>query len=277
MAGINDYGWLPIDWPEKLTPNAPVKSEEVDRAIWQYAGRFLWESATQCPCLRADGENAPRVDCPVCHGKGWDYHHLQVVRGVAAGATRKYDPFEKFGEVDQGQVTLTIRGEHCPANMDRLTMLDSRMPMSRLLTRAGARYEDVPYLPYPIAPKDVNLADGSVATIDVQYIRTVDSGGLPTAPLVRGTDFDVVFTVTGYDSDGVGKIDWAKGDALGTAPGIGKPYSILYQCRPVYRVTSYGHAVRDTRSNFKSVDEYNQILPVQVQCQLEVLCSGVSA
>jgi hypothetical protein len=289
----NDPGYLQgVDWPTALSPNAPINTEEVYRLLWQYGVRVLWQSATKCPCRAREGDSSPRRGCPVCHGTGWFFHHPQIIRAASLGIRRELKPYEIPGEWSEGSLNMTARAETCPANRDRVTLLDARIPMSSLLTREAAVGELEP-LKWPIAKKTIDMADTTSRTLDVLQILPMDANGNARVdgfgnpyPLVRGTEYEIVYSdfapeleavaasadpPSGYVAQQIGKIDWALGDAMATPPcPVGRPFAITYQTMPVYEVTSFPHSVRDTRTNLKLQEERNLPLPVQFKVDLEL-------
>ena len=280
MSGLIDYGWLSdVEWPENLNPNAPFNLTEIQRLVWQYGIRALWEIATKCPCGSA-GNPSPRTDCPVCHGKGWEFHHPQIVRIIAIGFGRSLDPFQRWGTWEPGQVSLTVRAEHCPGPMDRITWLDARMPMNDLFIRAapvGGTTRET--LRYPIVPKTyMKGSDLTTGSLDVVYLRAAGADGLAGPVLVQGDDYVIDWTAlpTAYEAAPNGAIDWRLGDAKDpqTTPPLDGLFSLYYYTRPVFRVMGNPHTVRDTRVNSKSPDEEPQSLPVQFTAKLELAMEG---
>ncbi len=269
MAGFQN--WLPLVWPAKLNPRSDWNFVEIYRVIQNYGYRLLWEAATRCPCGKA-GDNANVYDCPVCGGEGWEFHHAQEVRAAGVGLRKQWQPEERVGNWEPGTAMFTVRAEHCPANHDRITLLDSHIPVNELRVRKADRYER---LRYPIVMKPV-VTPTEVVELDVIHLRTSNGTGGAGPILEKGVHFDVE-----YDEAGNGVIDWHKGDVLGMAPVKGGLFAILYQSRPVFRVRDWPHAIRDTRTTLKFVpevwvyektpDEGPALLPAQFMAQLEVV------
>lgn len=292
----NDPGFVQgVDWPLAPSPNAPISTDELYRLIWQYGVRVLWESASRCPCQAAAGDSSPQSGCPVCGGTGWYFHHPQATRAMATGNNARPSQMELIGAWQSGQVSMTVRAEYCPAKFDRFTLLDARMPFNFFGARKAAEGENEP-LPWPIAAKTVDMADVTARTLDVLEILPMTAAGLPRVdehgvpyPLVRGVEYDVVYTgfaaearavtesasppsAAAWPVQQIGQIDWSLGDALQNPPcPPGRAFSITYQTMPVYMVTSYPHAVRDSRTNLKLAAEKNLPLPVQFVAELEFL------
>lgn len=258
-----------IYWP---VPRA-VSGVDVDQLynIIQETGILArWESAIRCPCSETRGNKSNRPDCPLCAGdNGWIFVRPQIVHVVMGGFQRERDQFDRLTDLETGRTYITIRSEHAPTFMDRLVLLDARMPFRAKLERTATLADPVERLRWPIVSKSIDLTNGTRLDIGVEYLIPADEDGLPMDPLVEGADFDVVF-----DADGRGSIDWTKGDALGTAPAPGSMYAIRYQTRPVLRVQTHPHAVRDTRQRLRIPADIPVPLPVQVMTQLEWLVEG---
>lgn len=107
--------------------------------------------------------------------------------------------------------------------------------------------------------------------IAVTRLRTMNTVTREPNPyvLVQGTDFDVVN----------GRIDWALGDARGTAPVLDQLFTITYNYNPVYQVITFSHAARDQMlPSLTCGDPSAEILtrfPVEVLVKLEALIEGV--
>lgn len=279
MSGLIDYGWLSdVDWPESPGTSLQFDLPGQHKLLWQLGVRALWEVATKCPCGQSSGDSAPLPDCPVCSGYGWEFHHPQIVRLVAIGFGKNLMPFERWGSWEPGQLSFTVRAEHCPAAMDRITLLDARMPINDMFIRkAGVgEYET---LRFPIVQKPIlRGSDLGTTLLDVVHIRPGGDDGMPKAALVAGSDFEVHYTdlPADYDAAATGQIDWALGDAkaIPTTPDVGALFSCYYYTRPVFRVMGYPHTVRDSRVVTKSPEEESLPLPVQFTAKLELAMEG---
>ena len=254
-----DTGPWSVYWPPKLK-RADLKYDELLSTMWNMGVRAVWETRAPCPC-GDQGDNSPRESCPVCHGKGFEFILPQEVRITAVGYSKDLDMFNRpVPMFEKGGVMLTFRGEHAPALWDRVTITDSRVTLSLTTQRAAS---GVDKLRYPIVAAEFKDADRQPYDVKIFQGRVADATGLGGAVKTEGVDF----TVTPE-----GNIDWAIGevDPLHvTAPARGTRYSIVFKTRPVYRVMRFPHAIRDTRTQWKSVDEEPQILPVQAYCELE--------
>jgi hypothetical protein len=280
-----DPGWLEgVLWPKALNPDIAFDVDEINKEVWQYGVRLLWEIATKCPCQNSTGGNGPRADCPICGPDGsgeagWEFHHPQVVRATMVGFNKQLHPYERWGEWAPGQVMFTVRSEYCPTPFDRYTLLDSTIPVSALMTRETDRaVEDGPRvveaLRWPIVQRVINMADGSTRSLDVVHIRPELPTGLPGATLVQGADYDISWTALDptYYARPNGAIDWTRGDLKGTptTPAKGCQFSIWYYTRPMFTVLEYSHAVRSTRTAIGRPVTGTLELPVQVTCKLDL-------
>lgn len=258
---VEDPGWLPLIWPYKLRPRVDLELRPFLETLATAGQRVLWEAVSRCPC-GAPGGQSGSLACNVCKGTGWEIgHHKQVIRAAVIGLRREQQPYMPLGPFEPGTVMMTMRAEHAPAIWDRLTLIDAVMRFSELAVRTAGRYQRLRYF---IARQEVKTLQNGQEVLRVLRVIHLRRGLLEEAGpvLEEGVDFDVTAD---------GEIDWARGDAKGSAPGVGEQFSVYYVARPSFRVISYGHGVRDARRRYKSSTDFPIYLPVQVMCRLEHL------
>lgn len=233
--------------PKKLKPRVDFDERLFRTHIFTNGLRVLWELAARCPCQRRmavqeidEFTSEKRPDCPACNGTGVIYHSPQEITAQFTSAERNYERFAPWGENMPGMARFTLLPEHLPTILDRYTLLDAVITYTETRIRKAV----VEALRYPIVTRSLTLGQVGDPTepdptgVGVVYARRADSEGVLLGnELVAGTDFDVIS----------GEIDWAKGDALDTAPEKGSPYSVQYFCSPRYVVKNFPHAVRDTQ------------------------------
>lgn len=264
---IVQAGPIPIVWPEKLNPRVDFKPTELNKLILNRGLPALWQLWVPCACGH---EQAGDVNCPQCGGTGRYYHSTQEVLVAVTSQRRDWERFEKMGQWEAGTASFLIRGEHVPCFGDRIIMLNNHIPIASASIRrspvAGYEAPAIEKLRYPVVPQSIpiRLEDGSVENrlYGVLFLQGQKSDGTLGPALIEGTDFDVTEE---------GDIDWTKGDALGTTPAPGKMFSISYRTRPVYQVTDFPTAWRDTMTQYKSETVNCDVLPVEFTGRLEWL------
>jgi hypothetical protein len=97
-------------------------------------------------------------------------------------------------------------------------------------------------------------------TRGVLYCRRAVDGRVVGGELVE----DVDFTVTP-----AGELDWAPGDAAGTAPGLDEQYALTYWTRPSYIVVNLPYVHRETYLMERRLSAELAHLPVKADCALE--------
>jgi len=274
---------FPIDWPakNKMPGMDPVGLIQL---IESEGVEVTWESAAKCPCSVSASRYSARSDCPQCHGKGYVFHHAQETLALIQQFSEEHKMINQPFIWDNGDIMMTMRAEHCPARYDRITLTNARMNITATMARKAPRavhsgdtaYEplNVPIFPKTITKKDANRVE-VVTNYDVFYLQGQDATTLePLSVLVEGTDYTV-----DYDSDGLGRLNWAIGDLKVTGtpsvpdsdtPAVGALFSISYFTRPVYRVSAWTHTVRETTDHHKNPGGSNLPMPVQFKASLEV-------
>lgn len=99
---------------------------------------FSWRKASACPCLSLHSKS-PRADCLQCHGKGLLW--AAPVTGTAGISGQKVQrAWAQFGMAQLGDMVVSI-GSDSPlyviGEFDRVVMLNSSVPFSRVLTRGN--------------------------------------------------------------------------------------------------------------------------------------------
>lgn len=292
--------------------------EEFVQAIKDHGVDLLWEKASKCPCLNSEQSQQPLVNCPVCFGIGWEYWGGQVVRGIVDALDLNQNAQASFGMWTFGTATVTVESGHRPNFRDRYVSLSSFLPYSETRWRKAQpgtlerlRYEIAtrtdlnlwPDDPKPAPTNDfpatyVDSAGQPVSTyvlqaesarhaqaiaetkpveehapLAVTRLRTIDPVTRAPNPhvLVQDVDFTVV----------EGRIDWALGDALGTAPAVDQMYAVTYSYNPRYVVVTFNHAARDqylpgnTCGNGTGGPQRLTRFPVEVLVKLETLIEEV--
>lgn len=274
---IHQAGFMPIIWPDKLSPRSDFNPTELNRLIWQFGLPALWELWAPCPCGHSQ---AGSTDCPQCFGLGRVYHTQQEILVATTGVRRDWAPFMQQNMMERGTALFCMRGEHVPCSGDRISMTTAHIPISGAAYRRAERADPtvqhpsaVERLRYPVLPQDIVVEDADnnpvVQSYGVIYLQGQAPDGLPGPILVEGSDFDV--TEDGW-------FDWAKGDIkpTPTTPAPGAMYSFYYRTRPVYRVDDFPAAFRDTITQIKSEDTRVEVLPVECIGRLEWLLEATA-
>lgn len=260
----DDTGWLPAEWPYDIN-RADMDPEEFLALLWNRGVRALWQSVAPCPCGETGGQGAKRA-CTVCGGTGIEVFQDQEIRTIVSGLRRSWEVFNERANIglEPGEAIFTVRGEHIPADGDRIILVDARTLVSNLLRRGTGTVDTLRTPVYGKVVKKVATpaqgATGDEVTLDVLHCRKRGTDELAGALLVKGTDFTV---------DTNGNIDWTLGIASGSAPEAGSHYSLVYYTRPVYRVTDQPHAIRDMRHEPSTYDEQHYYLPGNFRGRLE--------
>jgi len=244
------------------------------QGIW-----IRWETASRCPCTKLDGRQGPKMDCPVCGGFGYIYHTPQDTQALIQSGSLSPKIFNQSFVFLPGELYLSVRGEHCPSNMDRITILEGRIRVSLLRTRLTDRAtedgeDSLETLPFPIAKKTIEkpttsgdgLGGSDEYNLGVVYLRSMDAGTDDVGPiLTQGEDFEVE-----YNAEGLGQLNWAVGDLKDDpiTPDVGDTFTITYFTMPIYRVVDFPHSIRITRVAEKHPLGIDTSLPVQFECKL---------
>jgi hypothetical protein len=271
---IDDPGFLDdVYWLPAMEPRQDVNWSLLLQTLMQKGLEAEWYAATRCPCGSIGlGGGSARPDCPVCGGDGWDFHSQQRVRVAVVGVRKDVSIFEKFNPMETGGAYFVVRPEHGPALYDRIVLTNSRITISDLLPRRATLDDPVEKLRWPVVPQEYRLAPiapteeepdpPTTGEIGVVYIRTQNEDGTAGAKLVEGEDFEVTDD---------GDIDWTLGDEQDppTAPRPGCLFGIYYKTRPVFRVTSDSHVLRDAVTQDHRSSVLHEYLPVGFSAKLE--------
>ncbi|MFA5445250.1 MAG: hypothetical protein WC262_09805 [Bacteroidales bacterium] len=276
------YNPFPVTWSTKVT-NPTIDPMQLIQLIESEGVMARWEMASRCPCSANTSRDNPISDCPVCGGRGFIFHHAQDTKILIQQIGADVRWIEKPRTLEEGEVIVSARAEHCPTKYDRITLTNCRMRISAIMRRKAARavlagdtaYEplNVPIIPQTITYRDSNNVNTQYS-VGVTYVRGQDADSqYPGPELVEGVDFTV-----DYDSTtGEGRLNWAigdlKNDGLGhstsVTPGLDGMFTVSYVTRPIYRVSEWTHTIRDTSNYFKSAPGTHHAMPVQFKAMLE--------
>jgi len=261
---------------------ADFKPDEFSQAIRIHGVDLWWEKSTLCACSNNAQTGQAQTGCPVCYGIGYEYWGGQELRGIVDAMDLHRDTQTAFGQWAWGMATITMESAYLPNFRDRITNLTAVLRYSEKRTRRAAPgvLERLQYqiaerrdlTLYPDDPKPapanpfpstyVDNLDQPVSTYvaqarNQQVAETIARDSVPEVrvplsvlrmrkmdPLTRspvdyilqqGVDFEVQ----------AGRINWALGDALGTAPALGDLFAVEYLYHPRYIVEAFNHAARD--------------------------------
>lgn len=159
-----------------------------------------WRRAYDCPC-RDTHSGAAKPNCPSCHGKGVTWG-ASVSGNVGVSGQKVQQAWAKLGMYEDGDQVLTLPSDspiYMMGAADRLTMLESSAPFSRVLVHTGSEL-----LPFNVEHIDrVFWLDGNGVVVE-GGVPVVGANGVPT---------------------------WSAG-----APPVGQQYSITGRQRPEYFV-----------------------------------------
>ena len=111
---------------------------EFDAMLNEMGQAAEWRPSYDCPC-RAEYSGAADPDCPVCNGKGVTWGDA-VTGTVAVAGQKVQQAWAKLGMYEQGDMVLTLPTDSpvfAMGQFDRVTMMDSTVPFSRVLTHTG--------------------------------------------------------------------------------------------------------------------------------------------
>jgi len=275
----------PIDtsgFPLRAAPRRATKdasSNDFDpegfrEALQRHGDRLRWEQASRCPCAATEQFSHPDPICSVCGGSGFEYFNPIEIRAIVDRLEFNVDILEALGDWAFGSASITTEGVHRPNNCDRFVQLDNVVSYTEGHQRGVAADDDK--LTFPIAEitDQIRTVDG----LDRQVIRNVTFGVVrlrlmtadrkPGPVLQQGVDFDV--------SD-AGRINWHKGDLLGTAPGAalsktsrdGGRYAALYYHHPSYIVVNFPYSMRTIHMENKRPVRVHEAGPVSCMAKME--------
>lgn len=232
---------------------ADFRGEEFIRTIEQHGKRVIWRKALDCPCRTTTTEQAD-PNCPLCDGSGFYYVDPIEIPALMLSFDKSTRIFEKFAMWVEGNATATVRPEHRLGFRDSLEMRDSLISFGEILTRGNRRGIRAGL------PAGVDSARYRIA--NVTRIVVLSADGTRAIPL----EADAHYRLTDE-----GWIRWLRDADAVLASGA--RYSIRYEFRPTYVVTSFPHATRDDTSGRKvAKGDYRVIaLPVQAAVKLDYL------
>ncbi len=222
-----------------LTPS------EYERLIDSKGYRATWEKATFCPARSAADPTDHDINHTACD-QGYVYFDPQEIRVLMSGIQTR-QAYMQPGRLEPGSAMATVKPQYRLSFLDKITLLDSTLRFTELVTRADYGVLD------PLKYEVVNVVDCR----DRDHVFTY------------GVDFNL---------DTNGNIQWI---ATGQSPVAGGPYTVSYEHHPVYIVTDLAHDIRDTmlasanQSVPKRTEEYAK-LPVQAIVKLHFLARSQS-
>lgn len=242
---------IPSRHPFKLRP-AAIPRDQFRRHLLEEGLRARWEMAARCPCWSADGawgleanladaartSSQPRPDCAQCGGKGRVYHSAQEIQVTVSASESTPAPYDPAGDVERGWAQISFLPEHLPSWGDRVTLLDTSIRLDERLVRTHA----VQALRYPIVVRTLDTGAGprfeeaAPMELGVLFVQGGGVDGQPGAVLAQSLDYLITAQ---------GELDLRPGDTRGTAPPIGRLFSVSYYAHPVYVVTGHPHLFRD--------------------------------
>lgn len=226
---------------------------EFRKAVFTKGLRFWWEYGTPCPCreimvightdTHTSDTYQAKTGCAWCDGSGVLFSDGQLIRGITSWSSEKPTLGGRWVNfMKPGDVHVSLLREHLPGENDRFILLDDQIVMSESRKRV-AGVGELERMRFPVVPKTLNLGaehggeepEPTPTTIGVLSMRVAGTDGVTLSRVPReGVDFEI--------RDGL--IDWALGDALGTAPPVGGYYGARYHTYPIYRVSHTPHNVR---------------------------------
>jgi hypothetical protein len=238
-----------------------ISKARFDREIDGHGEPAMWEQACPCPCSNNEQTDQPDPFCMDCDGVGWLYHSPQPITVIVDRLGVDQKPLDKVGMFWTGDVNLTIRVENPVAYYHRVTLLHATIEFQERTTR---KFGPVQSLRMPIGTRATEFIHR--ATKDrvkvVERVNRIMHRVNNRAVLLRiGVDYDVTDD---------GKIDWSKGDRIGTAPRLDSVICANYYIHPVYVVTSLApYGVRVSKTNTGVAEETPLLLPFTVMAKLD--------
>lgn len=257
---------LPSRFPTKLIPRVDFVPEEFRKMIRTHGLLLEWEMAAQCACNlpgqryglgsgTTSNQGNKRTGCPTCKGSGFRYHSKQEIRGLITAARQNPRPYNNYGAIDIGSVSLSVNPEHRLNKNDRITVLESTQRYTEKHLYEGGT---ISALRYPIVVRTVDTVPPQTFGVIDCYATDVEGIAQVGGEKVEGVDF----TVTN------GQINWIN------RPDVGAYFAVSYYARPVYIVRDLPHPYRDTNILFKNPTQTFVNLPLNVICALESQGTG---
>jgi len=265
-ADVFDIGVRPTvkEVDPNYDPNLVIDKTRVDfqeekfiAAIRQKGYRVRWRKAMLCVCFNPETEQSRvRGACDICDGSGYFYIDPHEIQAIMTGLTKTTDIYRKPGRWTSGQSQVTVEPQYRIGYRDSIEMLDSVSTFNEWITKGNRR----------------GIRSKLPAGVDAARFRIVRVSALMYAdanltPVRLEPDFHFKIQKDGW-------IEW-------TNEGNKIPnetlFSIHYEFRPVYVVTSHPHAVRDTVTSQKKKNPTVINLPIQGSVQLDYLFDVNSA
>jgi hypothetical protein len=219
------------------------------QAIRQKGYFLTWRKAVICPCVNTETEQAA-MNCDVCDGSGFFYIDPQEVQAIMTGFSRQFDVYGKAGFRQSGETVVTVEPQYRIGYRDSFEMKDSIAVFSEWFAKSNRR---------GIRSKLPDGVDSARYRItNVNSLFYLDSNGTPVR-LEKNFHFKV-------QKDG-----WIEWTPEGNKIPDQTAFSIHYDFKPVYIVTSHPHTLRDTVSKFKRAKQTVVSLPLQASVMLDFL------
>jgi hypothetical protein len=249
-----------------LKGRADFSKSEFDSVVAGFGFNCVWEQAIICPCRNNSQTEQPDPLCSNCDGGGREYYNPKSIRAVFMQPEFEPDSLKTYGEWWGGKSVITVRAENPVGYLDRLTVKDVVIWYSEIIKRKAG---ETASLRYPVASRTMSYVHektGEARDITESIDRLSCMRGGKRVVL----DKDVDFVVTGD-----GKIDFSKGDAMGTAPPVGAHFSAKYYINPVWVITSLKpHAIQNAWTATGVPKPTMLDLPASVTAQLDFMMGG---
>tara|TARA_Y100000592_G_scaffold30752_1_gene49043 strand:- start:13474 stop:14319 length:846 start_codon:yes stop_codon:yes gene_type:complete len=205
-------------------------------------------------------------DCPVCGGSGIIRHSQQLIKAIVTNSNGE-EKTDIKGTDRYDEVKFSLLPEHLPSFGDRFILVNSQIVQNEILVRGNttSQVAGLDKTTHSLSLRSLKLEPDTI-TRGTLYLHKTDANGLAVVggALEEGVDYEVV------DNGGVKYIDFALGDAAGTAPLAGQHYSLVYYANPQYVVSSHPHSIRDTVLRLKNVETPTPMI-IQAYARLEML------
>lgn len=220
-------------------PKVDFKKELFDNLILERGTNVQWEKATICPCVRADTAGRTTFNCGDCYN-GSFFLTPETILAVVTNITGQRNA-AIYGEIAQGGIFLTARGDHRIAINDRVTLKDST-----------ARYsEQIKQLP---ACKVNALFTLGATSITTDHTRSFPVNGSDVMSAAIG---GVAFTYTGKTDTSLTGIPSTGAGSIMIAPPIGTV--ITAQCFKLRYLPLQFYDLRTTGTSYVFGVDYEQL------------------
>lgn len=215
--------------------NVPLDRDKFTQLITVHGYKVLWERASYCPYFRGPSPRDHDINCDRCLN-GFMYYEptLTTMHVQSLSISQQY---YAYGHFASGKAQITAYPEYKVSFFDRITLCESRLRTSELVTRQ----------------RDTTTDLLKSAPVGVERVTWVDSDNA----LQVATSVDYSPSENG--------ITWQTAHR----PNADTTYTIVYYARPVYIVLDAPHHVRDEAVIDSSGERQSFEFPVQVTGQLE--------